>query len=107
MAVHQPLGVVNNCRACGEDFSSVTAFDRHRVRVHAYTWSSHREDGRRCLIGDELPEAGMELDERGHWRIALTDSERDRLQGLGAKGGRAGRCKRRRGHPTNPNDLSA
>jgi hypothetical protein len=37
MAVHQPLGVVNNCRACGEDFSSVTAFDRHRVGGHAYT----------------------------------------------------------------------
>jgi hypothetical protein len=51
-------------------------------------WSPDREDGRRCLIGDELPEAGMELDERGRWRIALTDSERDRLQGRGAKGSR-------------------
>jgi hypothetical protein len=73
---------MNLCRACGEDFSSIGAFDKHRVGGHAYTWSLNHPDGRRCLIGDELLEAEMELDPRGRWRIALTDSERSRIAGL-------------------------
>jgi hypothetical protein len=77
---------MNLCRACNTDFASLTAFDKHRVGVHEYTWSPDREDGRRCLIGDELLDAGMELDSKGRWRIALTDAERARPQGLGANG---------------------
>jgi hypothetical protein len=49
---------MNYCRSCSTDFSSVTAFDRHRVGVYEYAWSSDREDGRRCLIGDELSKPG-------------------------------------------------
>ena len=81
-----PTTPKNGCATCRQDFSSVTAFDRHRVGNYAYPWSPEREDGRRCLIGDELLEVGMELDPRGRWRVALTDAERTRLQGLGAKG---------------------
>jgi hypothetical protein len=77
---------MNLCRACGEDFAGVSAFDKHRVGVHAYSWSLEHPDGRRCLIGEELLEAGMELDTRGRWRIAVSDAEVARLQGLGAKG---------------------
>jgi hypothetical protein len=86
MAVHQPLSVVNLCRACGEDFAGLSAFDRHRVGTHGYRWSPDREDGRRCLIGDELLEAGMELDSKGRWRIVLTDEKRSELLSLSAPG---------------------
>jgi hypothetical protein len=85
---------MNLCRSCNTDFASVAAFDKHRVGVYAYPWSPERDDGRRCLIGDELLDAGMELDPRGRWRIALTDSERSRIAGLrgpGSKRVRAGR----------------
>jgi hypothetical protein len=77
---------MNLCRACSTDFASVAAFDRHRVGTYAYAWSPEREDGRRCLIGDELLEAGLELDPKGRWRTALTDAERERPRGLGANG---------------------
>ena len=66
----------------GTDFASVTAFDKHRLGTYAYPWGPDREDGRRCLIGDELTEAGMELDPRGRWRIALTDERRAELAAL-------------------------
>lgn len=74
----------NYCRGCGSDFASVAAFDRHRVGVHAYTYSEGvrmqqpmREDGRRCLDAAEMTAAGMELDGRGRWRIPK-DAERIR-----------------------------
>jgi hypothetical protein len=74
---------MNVCRSCGDtDFASVTAFDKHRLGTYAYPWGPDREDGRRCLIGDELTEAGMELDPRGRWRIALTDERRAELAAL-------------------------
>ena len=75
----------NYCRACSTDFASLAAFDKHRVGVHEHKWSPDREDGRRCLIGDELLEVGMELDLRGRWRIVLTGERRASLQGLQAK----------------------
>jgi hypothetical protein len=77
---------VNYCRACSTDFASLAAFDKHRVGVHEYVWSTDREDGRRCLRGDGLLEVGMELDVRGRWRIALTDERRAELVALRAPG---------------------
>jgi hypothetical protein len=77
------LSYLNLCRSCGCDFASVSAFDRHRVGVHEYTYSEGlkleppREDGRRCMDADELAGAGMERDPRGRWRIAA-DAERAR-----------------------------
>jgi len=73
---------MNLCRACGSDFASVTAFDKHRVGVHAYLWSPELEDGRRCLEVDELPDVGMELDPRGRWRMALTEERQQVLNTL-------------------------
>jgi hypothetical protein len=64
---------VNLCGSCGGDFSSVEVFDRHRVGVHAYTFSggmamkSPREDGRRCLDVDEMEGRGWARNERGRW----------------------------------------
>jgi hypothetical protein len=58
---------VNLCRACGEDFASVTLFDAHRVGRHEYTWSPEREDGRRCLSVEEMEEKGWTLNAQGRW----------------------------------------
>ncbi len=64
---------MNLCRACGQDFSSVEAFDRHRVGAHTYTYDAGllldppRHDGRRCLNLDEMARAGWVLDARGRW----------------------------------------
>jgi hypothetical protein len=74
---------MNLCRACGEDFASVAAFDRHRVGVHTYTFTQGLlldppvEDGRRCMDEEELYAAGMELDRYACWSIAA-DAERAR-----------------------------
>jgi hypothetical protein len=73
---------MNLCRTCNTDFASLAAFDKHRTGVHEYLWSPDREDGRRCLIGDELLEAGMELDPKGRWRTALTGEKRAELAAL-------------------------
>ena len=72
---------MNLCRSCGLDFGSVSAFDRHRVGKHAFTYAEGleldppREDGRRCLDEDEMLAVGMELDARGRWRL-VPDLER-------------------------------
>lgn len=58
---------MNLCRSCGEDFSSVEGFDRHRVGVHEYLWSPEREDGRRCLDVEEIVSLGWEQNAQGRW----------------------------------------
>lgn len=63
------------CRACRTDFASVSAFDRHRVGQHAYTYAEDRPDGRRCVAPDEMRAVGMELNAPGRWSI-LEDAER-------------------------------
>jgi hypothetical protein len=64
---------VNLCCVCRQDFSSVAAFDRHRVGRHAYDFAEGLEfgfeDGRRCLDEDEMVAAGMALDRCGRWCI--------------------------------------
>jgi hypothetical protein len=55
------------CGACGEDFSGVRLFDRHRVGVHEYLASVERPDGRRCLAGSEMLEKGWRWDAKGRW----------------------------------------
>jgi hypothetical protein len=65
---------MNVCRACGEDFGSVEAFDAHRVGKHAYTFHEGlhmepmREDGRRCLDVHELEGKGWRKNEKGRWQ---------------------------------------
>jgi hypothetical protein len=55
---------MNLCRSCGHDFAGVSAFDRHRIGTHDYTYAEGlrmeplREDGRRCMNTDEMADAG-------------------------------------------------
>jgi hypothetical protein len=71
---------MNICRACNEDFGSVSAFDAHRVGVHVYTvaegfaMDSPRDDGRRCMDADELEQAGWHRDSHGRWRRPIRDA---------------------------------
>jgi len=67
---------VNVCGACSLDFSSVQAFDAHRVGRHAYTFKEGlameppREDGRRCLgPGDPEFDSGYAQDAKGRWTL--------------------------------------
>jgi hypothetical protein len=70
------LGCLNFCRSCNTDFASVSAFDRHRAGVHAYTYGEGigldvaREDGRRCLTADEMRAAGTADVERARRTFA-------------------------------------
>ncbi len=58
---------LNECGGCGEDFTSVSLFDRHRVGVHEYEFDLDHEDGRRCLHPHELRDKGFEQDDNGRW----------------------------------------
>lgn len=64
---------MNVCGGCGKDFTSVRAFDTHRVGKHAYTLTEGLrrvppvEDGRRCLDADELIRGGFAQDASGRW----------------------------------------
>ena len=86
---------LNLCRGCSTDFASVAAFDRHRTGTHEYLFAEGRqleppaEDGRRRMAPEEMLEHGMELDPRGRWRIALSQAEQARLEGLYALQGSA------------------
>ena len=71
----RPAKPRNWCASCGTDFSSVRAFDAHRVGVHAYTRSEGlrldppREDGRCCLDAVEMGAAGLTVDGSGRWAV--------------------------------------
>jgi hypothetical protein len=58
---------LNQCSACGADFTSVRLFDGHRIGVHEYESSPERPDGRRCLTLLEMQAKGWEKDARGRW----------------------------------------
>lgn len=66
---------MNGCGGCGKDFTSLRAFDSHRVGRHGYTASQGlamvppREDGRRCLAEHELVDGGFAQDGRGRWYL--------------------------------------
>jgi hypothetical protein len=72
----------NLCRSCNCDFGSVTAFDRHRIGKHDYTFlegmrmEPAREDGRRCMDVEELEASGFVRNSRGRWSL-----ERDLARG--------------------------
>ena len=67
------LPEVNLCRSCGEDFNSLTLFDRHRVGKHAYTFHEGLrmnppvENGRRCLDIEEMRGKGWEKNKLSRW----------------------------------------
>jgi len=62
----RPARPVNWCASCGQDFTSLEYFDRHRVGEHGLDWPEH-ENGRRCLDIDELGASGFRRDDAGHW----------------------------------------
>jgi hypothetical protein len=74
----------NLCRSCNEDFGSLTAFDKHRIGTHSYTFlegmdmNPPREDGRCCLDEAEMLERGFLKNSYGRWSVSafLTDSPR-------------------------------
>jgi hypothetical protein len=94
---------MNYCRACREDFGSLTAFDGHRTGTNAYTFREGlnmeppREDGRRCLDPDELAAMGWHQDGQGRWKLPLSEAQRQRLAGM-----RAERQHRRPGRTRDP-----
>ena len=54
---------LNGCSACLADFASVSAFDRHR-------YGTYEPLERWCMDEAEMLAAGLEVDQRGRWRIA-------------------------------------
>ena len=64
---------LNQCGACGHDFTSLRLFDAHRVGRHEYTYAEGvvmepmREDGRRCLSEPEMLAKGWQYDGKGRW----------------------------------------
>lgn len=65
---------MNGCRECGQNFTTVKAFDEHRTGFHAFTYSEgikmepQRDDGRRCMTFSEMTEFGWSQDNHGQWR---------------------------------------
>lgn len=58
---------MNLCGACGQDFTSVSLFDKHRVGKHEHPFSQDHPDGRRCLDLAEMAGLGWERNPRGRW----------------------------------------
>jgi hypothetical protein len=87
----RPERPANWCSACGQDFTSVELFDRHRVGVHAYTYTEGlkldppAEDGRRCLVIEEMQANGWTEDARGRWvDPARSERAREAFSALGS-----------------------
>jgi hypothetical protein len=76
---------MNICPTCGLDFSSVAAFDDHRVGTHDYTYSEGvamdpmREDGRRCLHLDEMKSQGWRRDRWDRWQSPIEHPSIERV----------------------------
>jgi hypothetical protein len=72
---------LNYCCACKKDFSSLSAFDKHRAGVHEYTFlqgihlDPPKENGRRCLDEDEFSKVGLFLNEKGRWSLPSDASD--------------------------------
>ena len=72
---------MTECSLCGLHFSGTSAFDAHRAGRHSYTLTEGlrleppREDGRRCLHPVEMADVGMELDDRGRWRVIASEKQ--------------------------------
>ena len=60
---------MNLCTVCGEDFGSLSAFDRHRTGRYGHPYSEEHPDGRRCLNKPEMRAAGLHQDSAGRWRL--------------------------------------
>jgi hypothetical protein len=61
--------MANQCPTCGEMFSSVYAFDKHRT-------GTFHPPARRCLSTDEMLSLGMAKNQRGLWVSSLNKLKR-------------------------------
>lgn len=59
---------ISTCTACGEIFHSVTAFDKHRI-------GTFEPNTRHCMTTDEMIDAGLDIDKKGHWVTELMSQE--------------------------------
>jgi hypothetical protein len=104
---------MNYCRACREDFGSLSAFDAHRTGKHAHTFREGlergAEDGRRCLDPDELAAIGWHRDGPGRWKLPLSQAQQQRLAGMRAErhDRNPGRTRDTRRDETGPGDQEA
>lgn len=73
--------VKSECAACREKFSSVGAFDFHRVGPYA------PRGRRRCLTALEMLTEGMILDEKGCWDFDPAHPNRSNQAVLAARYG--------------------
>lgn len=53
---------MNMCSGCDRDFTSLTAFDKHRT-------GSFKDGSRRCMTEQEMSKAGLERKARGKWGL--------------------------------------
>ncbi len=57
---------MNKCSSCSRDFTSVSAFDKHRT-------GSFKDGSRRCMTEQEMTRAGLERKARGKWGKVASD----------------------------------
>jgi hypothetical protein len=65
-------GGMNLCRPCGEDFSTLRAFDAHQVGSTQHDWSLEQPDGFRCLGLAELEDLGWRKNAHGRWQDSIS-----------------------------------
>lgn len=71
------------CAACGQFFSRVRVFDRHRVGPYGKKGESC---GRRCLTSAEMAARGWHVNADGLWVMdAMGDAGKSRLRGGGKR----------------------
>lgn len=61
------------CSVCGATFSSVAAFDFHRVGPYV-------RGGRHCLTASEMQAEGMIQDERGWWKLPEAPAQVEKVE---------------------------
>jgi hypothetical protein len=66
-------GTTSQCGACRVTFTSLEAFDTHRV-------GSYERRSRRCISAVERRAKGMTQDEQGRWKLAERDAAGRRPQ---------------------------
>jgi hypothetical protein len=82
MTRHHFENPLNGCSGCGRDFASLAAFDKHHLNTESpHYWSPEHPDGYRCMDDDEIAET-FELDDRGRYRLPLTEKKREQLLAL-------------------------
>lgn len=55
----------NQCSGCSRNFTSMSAFDRHRA-------GSYSKNTRRCMTPDEMRARGLEQKASGKWGYAAS-----------------------------------